>query len=125
MADSSEQVNTSETSSERSSGEEEDRGGEVQVGEWEEGEGECEDGGGREEVGEEEEGEGEEKVGDSKRSEEEVYSLLFCEVDSAGRGLVEVDSLVDYLSHVQLGTPQGQWAGVEDVFDSEEDVSQS
>lgn len=118
MADSIEQVITSETSSERSSEEEEgkgrgeeiDRVGEERAGEWEE----------EEKAWEEEEKAGGE--GGSKKSEEEVYSLLFCEVDSDGSGLVGVDSLVDYLSHVQLGTRGGP--GVEEVFDSEEDVSQ-
>ena len=110
MADSTEQVITFETSSERSSEEEEgggsagerDREGEERAGEWEEGEKRGEEGG-------------------NKKSEEEVYSLLFCEVDSDSSGIVGVDSLVDYLSRVQLGTSGGP--GVE-VFDSEEDVSQ-
>ena len=74
-----------------------------------------------------EEGGSQEDSGGEQRSEEEVYTLLFCEVDSDGSGLVTVDSLVDYLRRMQLGTPRsigrGRGAGVEEVYDSQEDVS--
>ena len=66
-------------------------------------------------------GGGEKRVGAVRRkSEEEVYTLLFKEVDSEGRGEVAVESLVDYLHQIQLGSAQSQQ---EDVYDSHEDVS--
>ena len=71
--------------------------------------------------GEEWEGGGEKRVGAVRRkSEEEVYTLLFKEVDSEGRGEVAVESLVDYLHQIQLGSAQSHQ---EDVYDSHEDVS--
>ena len=58
-----------------------------------------------------------------RKSEEEVYTLLFREVDSDRKGLVAVDSLVDYLHQIQLGTSHSRRAGLEDVYDSHDDVS--
>ena len=56
-------------------------------------------------------------------SEEEVYTLLFQEVDKDGSGLVGVASLVEFLEKMQLGTTGGHSSGVEDVYDSHQDVS--
>ena len=56
-------------------------------------------------------------------SEEEVYTLLFQEVDKDGSGLVGVASLVDYLQKMQLGTTGGQSSRLEEVYDSHQDVS--
>lgn len=70
----------------------------------------------------EEEREDEEAVGVSgrrRKSEEEVYTLLFQEVDTEGRGEVAVESLVDYLHQMQLGSAQSLR---EEVYDSHEDV---
>ena len=75
----------------------------------------------REEEGEGGGGEGRQEEG-RKKSEEEVYTLLFREVDSGGEGVVSVRSLVDYLQQMQLGTPQTRLAGAEEVYDSHEDV---
>ena len=57
-------------------------------------------------------------------SEEEVYTLLFREVDSGDSGLVAVDNLVDYLRSMQLGTSHNLRRSREEVYDSQEDVSQ-
>lgn len=71
------------------------------------------------------EGEGEDRPeeGGEGGHEEELYTLLFCKVDSDGSGQVAVDSLVDYLHHMQMGTPQSQGTGREEVYDSQDDVS--
>lgn len=56
------------------------------------------------------------------KSEEEVYTLLFREVDSERAGAVSVASLVDYLHQIQLGTRHTHTRAVEEVYDSHEDV---
>lgn len=74
----------------------------------------------------EDEGAGEGKVEGSPeeegKSEEELYTLLFSKVDSDSSGQVPVDSLVDYLHQMKTGAPQGR-SGREEVYDSQEDVS--
>ena len=69
-------------------------------------------------------GEGSAGGGRDGGSEEEVYTLLFREVDSGDSGLVAVDNLVDYLRSMQLGTSQNLRRSREEVYDSQEDVSQ-
>lgn len=74
---------------------------------------------------EEEESVGEGRQDDGRRkSEEEVYTLLFREVDSDGKGVVSVSSLVEYLHQIQLGPSErgDRGAGLEEVYDSHEDV---
>ena len=61
-----------------------------------------------------------EQVVGRRKSEEEVYTLLFKEVDSEGKGEVAVEALIDFLHQMQLGSVQGQR---EEVYDSHEDVS--
>ena len=60
----------------------------------------------------------EEREGAGGKSEEEVYTMLYKEVDAEGNGVVSIESLVAYLHQMQLGSGQG-----DQVFDSHEDVS--
>ena len=55
-----------------------------------------------------------------RKSEEEVYTLLFKEVDSEGRGEVAVSSLIDTIHQIQLGSAESTR---EEVYDSHDDVS--
>ena len=60
--------------------------------------------------------------GRRRGSEEEIYNLLFQEVNSDGSGLVGVANLVDYLQKMQLGSSEGHSSEGEDVYDSHQDV---
>ena len=57
-------------------------------------------------------------AGERRKSEEEVFTLLFREVDREDRGEVSVEALIEYLQRMQLGRDQ-----TEEVSDSTADVS--